>query len=110
MAYDITSIQQLIEERAEKKFDQDFSTQTKAIKESRLFNQMDEPPLFDAADNNKQLKAKWAFDKDYSMYRNLKAYWLPIYISEESKAFFENVERLQADVNDLLSNQPRNDY
>lgn len=113
---DITNLQELINNRAEKRLDADLRALSKTIRESRLLSviadsifptliypKAPKKPL--GTDDTKEEYPFWIF-KDNSLFmKAVKDYWLPIYKSEEAQNFIQKVEDLSTDVANLLDNK-----
>lgn len=108
MAKELKDLQKLIEEKAEKRFNEDYFRDVAGIQNSNLFKHIKNPQMFKCkrySGSEEMQSAFWAFSQGYGFYERLKEYWLPIYISKEAEMFMEEVERIKADVDGLLNNQ-----
>ena len=116
MAKKLKDLQKLIEEKAYKRLCDDFDSVTKPICGSRLFTGDELNKLFGIKKGEEAAEftsAYWAFmtdDNKSSYFSEIKRVWLPIYIDEESKRFLEDVERLKADVDNLMQGSYNQDY
>jgi hypothetical protein len=110
MAKDLKDIQQLINERAEQRFNADYFAIVSPISSSKLFEHIQ----FDCYRNGSETKSQegmyWVFREGYGNYEKVKEKWLPKYISEESENFLAKVESIKNDVDNLMSNQYQEEY
>ena len=92
----------LIEEKAERKLNQDIRKYLHSISENELFTPLEK---FTITVNEKPYSLESLFypaDGNYG-FRLIHDAILPIYIERESVDFMQKVEQLQNDVNDLLN-------
>lgn len=114
-------LQELINKRALARLRKDLVEISTFIRGNRILSESSIPQLtFKMVPDSKgeqktDTKAPyWVFQFEKSQYgtdnysgsaymQTLLDHWLPIYVAEESRLFMEQVEKLQGDVNDLLT-------
>lgn len=126
MAKKIQDIQEIINQRAQKKLDADLLKMSETIRSFPLFRNMNDggsmPGIYSRVESRQghenetpvykehtvyDFFSAWenrANDIRYSQYMTkLRAYWLTEYIQRETQDFFQKIDRLESDVNDLLN-------
>lgn len=114
---DVTSLQKLINERAEKKLDNDLKEISRLISGNSILSwQSGNPPLLTYQDKEDNEPAKPVYINNmfmyYSDYRSqhirsskfmdaIKAHHLPIYIHRETEAFLQKFDEMTSTVQDL---------
>jgi len=95
----IKDLQKLIEEKAKKRFDNDFNADVKLIRNSELFSRVSncDTLFIDKTHNGEEIteSAYCAFKQGAYYYKYLQEYWLPIYIERESKQLLADVEAMK---------------
>lgn len=126
MARDIKDLQKLIEERATERLEVDLIALGKLVEKHPLLGVGDDgPQLAYNVDYGKivnerkvvryetqsigRLFGATYYNQDHlwgEYLKQLRQFWLPKYIEEESKAFLDKLDQIQNDVDYLLNNQP----
>lgn len=112
--YDMKSIQDLINERAENRLNNELGIITKFFQQNSLLSLTDNPGVpeiyleVEKGDKKEYIgqKPRWFFDNISIYLDKVKEYWLPIYQAEENKKFIDEVNNLKNSVENLLSTQP----
>lgn len=106
----LPDIQQLINDRAEKRLKDDLEAMRKTIINMPILSPTQSPfPMLKFGES--QHYAKWFFNDGVgTFYEAVYNYWLPIYKNREAQNFLADVERLKSDVNDLMNVTHENDY
>lgn len=113
----IKDLQKLIEERAEKKLEQDLKDLSKLLKNQPLLGHdpiLGDPPVLGIKSESTGEKFKpvnprsllsftayISFKNESDYIGQLYRFWLPVYIARESAEFLQTVDRLNKDLEDL---------
>jgi hypothetical protein len=113
--FNADTVQASINLMAERRLERDLKKISEMIRENRLMATGDtspdrpRPDLF-YKDHKGEYKSltpyqmfKYKFEGTSPFMTQLFEYWLPLYIIEETNAFFSKVDQLQADVDNLLT-------
>lgn len=105
---DLTNIQQLINDKAEKKLNDDINAMIKTIRNIPLLNATEIPaPMMTFGE---QTHYPYYIFGGVQFRKSLYDYWLPIYQSREAKLFVDEVDRLKNDVQNLVNGNYENEY
>lgn len=110
----MTSLQELINKRAEKKLDADLKSMDKVLSDAPLLKPgrhlegddfWFEAPMLELTVNDKaiQISMDRLLGKESRLRTLLKEYWLPVYIQRETKAFIGEHEELLSRLNELTN-------
>lgn len=102
------SLQEIIEERAEKRLTKDLKALAEYITNNRLLNENNDTEIPKIIYNGVEQTFKglfWINGRYFSgtYIIELKKLWLPTYIKEETKSFVEKVDSFQEQLDDLKS-------
>lgn len=119
----INTLQDTINKRAAKRLDADLVDICNFVRGNRLLQRNDDKfpkltfqmaPKQDQKRETKTQSPYWVFQYQASGRENfassvymddLRAYWLPIYIEEETKAFMDKIDEIRNDVDGLLDRE-----
>ncbi len=98
---DVKTLQELINERAEKRLNSDLSSLSKLIRDNPLLSPTDNPglPNIQIEGDSKPQKPFWFFEfntrtSSNSFFNKVKDFWLPQYIAQETEDFIKKVDEL----------------
>lgn len=106
---EIKDLQKLIEEKAEKRLDEDISKLSNLVRGNKLIEGVGVPGIFlQIPDPPKEgrmvhISIRDMFYYSHTYMTRLKEFWLPKYIQEESELFMKKVDEIREDVDNLLN-------
>lgn len=104
----LTNIQQLINDKAEKKLNDDINAMIQAIRNIPVLTATETPsPMITFGEHTHY---PFYFFSGGQFRKALYDYWLPIYQSREAKLFVDEVDRLKNDVQNLVNGNYENEY
>ena len=109
----IKNLQDLINEKAEYRLNIEIGKIAETIRNNDLLKTTNNPGLPDVlieGGKNPYKKPYWFFAAESEFFEKVKAYWLPIYIKEETENFIKKVDELDSQIQDLKNTQYVDDY
>jgi hypothetical protein len=111
----LKSLQELINEKAEYRLNTDIGNAAEAIRNNPLLRTTDNPGLPDIhfkskTGEDRMEKPFWFFQPNSLFWDQVKAYWLPIYIAEETENFLKKVDDLDSEIQGLKNAQYIDEY
>jgi hypothetical protein len=120
MAKDTKTLQDMLAERASKRLNNDLRAISNTIRENRLLAATDSPmPVLsyeispakgEQKANVKTNQVYWMLQDTSAFMDAVRAYWLPIYITEETENFMKKVDELDEQIQDLKNGMDREEY
>ena len=111
----VKNLQELINQKAEKRLDADIYKLAEAIRNNPLLQTTNNPSIPDISIKNNEgsyleRKPYWFFQSNGNFFDKVKEGWLPIYIAEETKNFITKVEELDSEIQGLKNVEYVDEY